>query len=192
MFDDRLQSGELLVFLKKGDEEAFTFLFTKYYEPLFCYASRIMNSAGEAEECVQSTFCHLWDIRKRLEIRDSIKSYLYRSVYNTCITALRKRQALAKYETSGELDLFFSRIVQNPHAEMQLIESETRREVLRTINELPQKCREVFVKCKMEGLSYAETAARLNISVNTVESQMSIAYKKLREKLNWLLLMYLA
>lgn len=190
-FDDSLKCDEFLHSLRNGDEEAYAFLFTKYYSHLYSYACRIMNNAGEAEECVQATFCHLWDVRKRIEICESVKSYLYRSVYNTCISTLRKRKSLAKFEETGLLDLYFSRVVQDPQAEMKLIDSETRREIIQTINQLPQRCREVFIKCKIDGMSYSEVAIDLNISVNTVENQMSVAFKRLREKLNWLLLIYI-
>jgi len=190
-FDDCKNSDDLLEALKVGREDAYSYLFATYYANLFSYACRIMNDQNEAEECVQATFCHIWDIRQRLEIRDSIKSYLFRSVYNACITLLRKKKVLAKYEESGLLDLYFARVIQNPQAEMRLIDSETRREILRTINTLPDRCKEIFVKCKIEGRTYSDVAESMEISVKTVENQMSIAYKKLREKLNWLLLMYL-
>jgi RNA polymerase sigma-70 factor (ECF subfamily) len=190
-FYDKLNSEELLKAIAEGNEDAYSSLFTMYYAQLFSYACRIMNDRNEAEECVQSTFCHIWDIHGKLEIRDSLKSYLFRSVYNNCITRPRQRKALAKYEESGQLDLYFARVVQNPQAEMRLIDSETRREILRTIASLPERCREIFVKCKIEGKTYAEVAENMDISVKTVENQMTIAYKKLREKLSWLLLIYL-
>jgi RNA polymerase sigma-70 factor, ECF subfamily len=189
-FDDSLDNEELLKALKEGREDAYSYLFLKYYSNLYSYACRIMNEESDAEECIQAVFCHLWDIKEKLEIRDSIKSYLYRAVYNNCISLLRKKKILAKYEETGLLDLYFTRVIQNPQAEMRLIDSETRRVILRTIASLPDRCREVFVKCKIDGLSYSEVAEDMDISVKTVENQMAIAFKKLREKLSWLLLIY--
>lgn len=74
-FDDCLYSDELLDALKAGREDAFSFLFVKYYSNLFSYAFRILNDIEDAKECVQLTFCHLWDIRKELVINDSLRSY---------------------------------------------------------------------------------------------------------------------
>lgn len=189
-FDDSQNRDDLLQALREGREDAFSFIFIKYYSNLFSYARRILNDDSEAQECVQATFCHIWDIRDRLVIRDSIKSYLYRSIYNRCITVIRQKKLLAKYEDVGLLDLYFSTIIQDSQAEMRLIDSETRQVILQTIDSLPKKCKEIFVKCKIEGQSYADVANSLNISVKTVESQMAIALKRLREKLNWLLMIY--
>jgi len=72
---------------------------------------------------------------------------------------------------------------------MRLFDSETRKIIISAINELPEKCREVFIKCKMEGETYSKVAEDLNISVKTVENQMSIALKKLRTKLDWLMIL---
>ncbi|OFY39479.1 MAG: hypothetical protein A2X18_05140 [Bacteroidetes bacterium GWF2_40_14] len=182
-FDDCLSSEELLNALNAGREDAFSFLFVKYYSNLFSYAYRILNDVEDAKECVQLTFCHLWDIRKGLVINDSIKSYLYRAVYNNSITILRHKKFLAKYEVKGLLDFYFTSIVQDPQAEMRINTSETKQVILDSIESLPKKCREIFVKCKIKGQSSAAVAQDLEISVKTVENQMTIAYKKLREKL---------
>lgn len=191
-FDDCLNSDELLNALKVGREDAFSFLFVKYYSNLFSYACRILNDTEDAKECVQLTFCHFWDIRKGLVINDSFKSYLYRAVYNNCITILRHKKFLAKYEVKGLLDFYFSCIVQDPQAEMRFTDSETKQVILNSIESLPKKCREIFVKCKIKGQSYADVANDLEISVKTVESQMTIAFKKLREKLKLTLKLFLS
>ncbi|MHC1778899.1 MAG: RNA polymerase sigma factor [Bacteroidales bacterium] len=173
--------------LRCGTREAYIFIFNTYHSSLYSYALRILNDENEAEECVQSTFFHIWDIRERLDIKESIRSYLYRSVYNNSITAIRKRRVVDKYEERGLTDLYFTRVVQSPEAEIKLIDSETRKEIINSINSLPQRCREIFIKCKIGGLSYNEVASMLNISVNTVENQMAIALKKLREQLKYLI-----
>ncbi len=173
--------------LRCGAREAYVYIFNNYHGSLYSYALRILNDENEAQECVQSTFFHIWDIRERLEIKESIRSYLYKSVYNNSITAIRKRRAVDKYEEKGLADLYFSRVIQSPEAEIRLIDSETRKEIINSINSLPQRCREIFIKCKIGGKSYVEVASMLNISVNTVENQMSIALKKLREQLKYLI-----
>ena len=63
-------------------------------------------------------------------------------------------------------------------------EAELNARINQSINELPEKCREVFKLCRFEGLKYAQIAEQLDISVKTVEMQMGIALKKLRQKLS--------
>lgn len=182
-------SKEFLEALKKGNEQAFTLLFNQFNLSLCSYAYRIVNNDSDAKEVVHNTFCRIWDNRKSIEINESLKAYLYRSVYNNCITLLRQRKQYAKFADQGLADLYFERIIQNPHAELRIIDSQTKKIILAAIDDLPKRCREIFIKCKIDGLSYPETAEDLNISVKTVEAQMSIALKRLRKSLDWLLLM---
>ncbi len=178
--------------LRGGSELAFTTLFNHYNLNLCSYAFRILNNNEEAREIVHITFCRIWDRRKSLEIKESLESYLYKSVYNNCISLLRKKKQHAMYVELGMADIYFNRIIQNPHAEMKLIDSEYRKYILSAINELPERCREIFIKCKIEGKTYPEVAKMLGISVKTVETQMSNALKKLRKNLDWLLILLIA
>jgi RNA polymerase sigma-70 factor (ECF subfamily) len=182
-------SKEFVNSLKSGSEAAFTLLFNQFNLSLCSYAYRILNNNNDAKEIVHNTFCNIWDNRKSIEINESLKSYLYKSVYNNCISLLRKRKQYAKYVELGLGDLYFNRIVQNPHAELRIIDSETRKIILSAIEDLPKRCRDIFVKCKIDGLSYPKVAEELNISVKTVEAQMSIALKRLRKNLDWLLIL---
>lgn len=178
----------LLDALREGKEEAYEYLFLNYYNNLYSYAFRILNNESDAKECVQSTFCHIWDIRKSLNINDSLKSYLYRSVYNGSIDIIRKKRVLEKYEERGFLDIYLYGVIQNPEAEIKLLGSETRKAVQSSINSLPERCREIFIRCRVMGYTHAEIASSLNISVKTVENQMTIALTKLREKLKYFIL----
>lgn len=135
--------------LKCGVDDAFVYIFNNHYDNLYSYALRILNNENDAQECVQSTFCHIWDIRERLEIRESLRSYLYRSVYNNSISIIRKKKILDSYEEKGLTDLYFSRVIQSPDAEIRLTDSETRKEIIESINSLPERCREIFIKCKI-------------------------------------------
>lgn len=175
--------------LKNGSEDAFTNLFNLYNVGLCSYAYRILNDDDEAREVVHSTFCKIWDNRKQLDINESLKSYLYKSVYNNSISLLRKKNQYKKYVDQGLGDLYFNRIVQNPHAELKLIDSETRKIISSAIDELPERCRAIFIKCKIHGLSYKDVAEEMDISIKTVEAQMSIALKRLRKRLDWLLVL---
>mgnify|MGYP002740571530 FL=1 len=85
------------------------------------------------------------------------------------------------------LDFYFSEIVQTPEAELALQNEDIRKALEEAINKLPERCREVFVLSKVEELSNKEIAEKLNISVKTVEVQMTKALSRLREELEWVL-----
>ena len=140
-----IKSKDFVASLKDGNEEAFTLLFNHYNLPLCSYAYRILNDNNEAQEIVHISFCKFWDNRKTIDINESLNAYLYKSVYNNCISLLRKQKQYAKYVDLGLGDLHYNRIVQNPHEELRLIDSENRKIILSAINELPDRCREIFI-----------------------------------------------
>jgi len=144
--------------IKRGDQELFSRLFKEHYGNLLSYACRLLSDESEAEECVHSTFCHLWDIRERVEIRDSVRSYLFRSVYNRAVSTLRQRKIISRYEEKGLSDLYFTRVIQSPQAEIRLITSETRKIIETAIDSLPERCREIFIRCKINGQTYSQVA----------------------------------
>lgn len=84
-------------------------------------------------------------------------------------------------------DLYFSTVIQTPDAEMMLERSEIEQAIMTVVDALPERCREVFILSKVEGLKNREIADRLGISLKTVEAQMTIAIKRLRKELGWLL-----
>ncbi len=184
-----INDNQFVASLVGGDELAFTTLFNRFNLKLCSYAFRILNNNEEAREVVHATFCRIWDRKSSIVIKESLESYLYKSVYNNCISHLRKKKQYGIYVELGLVDVYFNRIIQNPHAELKLIDSEYRKYILSAINELPERCREIFIKCKIEGKTYPEVAGLLNISVKTVEAQMTNALKKLRNSLDWLLIL---
>lgn len=176
--------------LKAGKQEVYEQLFAALYGPLCNYAASILKNMEEAEETVQNTFCKLWDLRAEIDIKTSIKSYMYRIVHNECMNRLRQIKNHAEHnfqyaQSKGE---------KNNDLEENIFGSELEIEIHKTINALPPRCREVFLKSRIGNLSYSKIAAELNISVNTVENQMVKALRILRESLKdympvvWLLI----
>lgn len=131
----------------------------------------------QARSLVQEVFVDLWTKRGHLALKYSVKSYLYTAVKNRSIDYLRSASKHVKLSLVGDQQL------ESPFQDA-LEEAELNDRINKSINELPEKCREVFVLCRFEGLKYSQVAAKLNISVKTVEMQMGIALKKMREKLS--------
>lgn len=163
--------------IKQRNRVAFDTLFRKYYVSLCRFSYIICRSREEAEECVQDMFVGFWEKAPTLQINTSVKAYLYKSSRNYTLNAIQKKQTEQHYleEYASQADLC---------EDHQTISDTEISELIQTgIKELPEKCREIFVLCKQEGLTYEELAAYLHISEKTVENQMSIALRKLREHL---------
>ena len=165
---------ELFSKIKKGDEKAFDILFRKYYAPLARFAMMFTKNEENADEVVQAFFVKLWQQRTKLKINSSVKSYLYTSVRNTALNFIKKEQTRTMYEEG------FVQTEKEP--ETVQIENEDFNKIYQeAVEKLPERTREVFILSKNEGLSYNEIADFLQISAKTVENNMGIAFKKLRE-----------
>lgn len=182
-----IESGQLLTSLQKGDEEAFAYIFKTFYSPLFNYAGRILRDDEQANDVVQDTFCRLYENRSNITIHISLKSYLYRSVYNNCIDLIRHKKVANAYVDAKMLDFYFSRIIQLPEAELKMLDEDIGEAIREAIAHLPERCRQIFCLSKLEGLSNKQIAEKLGISVKTVETQMTTAFVRLRKELEWLL-----
>lgn len=180
-------SDILIASLQAGEEKAFVYIFDRYYDGLLNYAGRIVRETELAHDLVQETFCKLYEDYVNLNVHLSVKSYLYKSVYNSCLNEIKHQKVVRNYADREVLDFYFSEIVQTPEAELALQNEDIRKALEEAINKLPERCREVFVLSKVEELSNKEIAEKLNISVKTVEVQMTKALSRLREELEWLL-----
>jgi RNA polymerase sigma-70 factor (ECF subfamily) len=175
--------------LRAGEGEAFTYLFERYYDALFHYASRLLHDAEPADDAVQETFCRFYELRGRVDLSGSIKAYLYKSVYHHCLNVFRHREVHEKFINREMMDFYFTTIMQSPDAELALDRETISLAVREAIDGLPARCREVFLLKKEEGLSNGQVSEKLGISVKTVEAQVTIAFRKLQKELEWLLVL---
>jgi RNA polymerase sigma-70 factor, ECF subfamily len=180
--------NELAVQLRSDNEEVFSFIFHQFYKELCRYALQMIRIEESAEEVVQETFVKIWEKRKELHITTSFKAYLYTAVRNRSINYLK-----SKFAQTKQTDI--DSVVHPHHSDVETtLEGKELQEILnQAISLLPEKCRIIFNLSRQTGLSYAEIAEQLNISIKTVENQMGIALKKLREYLHkyWEVLMVL-
>lgn len=146
--------------------------FRKLYLPLGMYALRIVDDADDAEDLVVETFLKTWhQVEEGGEI-DNFKAFLYRVVRNECISFLRRKKETVGVEFIPEVD------------EETVDTSERDAEIWKAIDQLPEKCREVFLLSKCDGLTNEEIAEELGISIKTVKNQMTKAFSRLREALS--------
>lgn len=175
---DRTEEIELFERIKNSDEGAFEILFHKYYKYLCLYASKIIQDDDSAEEIVQDLFVKLWEKREQLNIETSIKNYLFRSVKNLCLNFIQHNKTKLRYAQK-----VISEVEHNYSDDDSFTEMELSQKIDEGINSLPEKRREIFKLSRQEGLKYHEIATKLNISIKTVETQMRLAIKMLRDKL---------
>lgn len=180
-------SEQLIASLRNGKEQAFAHVFRMYYNPLLNYAGRILKDAESANDVVQEIFCRLFERRKELREGFQLRSYLYKSVYNSCLDVIKHRKVETNYINQELLDFYFSKVVETPEAELALLDEDLKGVIQHAIGKLPDRCREIFVLSKVEGLSNKQIAEQLSISIKTVEAQMTIAFMRLRKELGWLL-----
>lgn len=167
----------LISALKKGDSEAYTCLVDIYHHKLCVYACSLTNDMDLAEDIVQNVFIRTWKKRESLKDEFSIKSFLYRSVYNEFIDEYRKKKLVFPLEKKY-IDAL-SAIVEDrdEHAIERLIKL-----VKKEIKNLPPKCKEVFLLSKEEGLTNIEIAEYKEISIKSVEAHITKAFTILRRK----------
>ena len=191
MVVDYSEDRELLTLLRRGEISAFVDIYTTYYDALLNYADRLLNDMEAARDVVQQVYYKIWENRDALNISLSVKAYLFKSVYHGSLNTLAHQKNIQKYEQEQMTDFYFSTVIQSPEAEEALWKSDIEQAIQEAIATLPEKCREVFVLSKIEGLKNREIAEKLNISVNTVKTQKRKAYAFLREELQHLFVLFL-
>jgi RNA polymerase sigma-70 factor (ECF subfamily) len=130
----------------------------------------------EAKEIVQDFFVRFWSKREDVAIRFSLKTYLYAGVRNACLNAL----ASTKVAQRKLRDYTVPEISTDNALELMLV-AEQEDLLMQAVDRLPEKCRQIFHLSRMEKLSNQAIADQLQLSVKTVEAQISIALKRLRE-----------
>ncbi len=164
--------------MKQGDEDAFNQAFNLYYSRLCFFADHLIHDFDLSRSVVQDIFVDLWVNHENLNIHSSLKSFLFQAVKNKALNVLKHRKVESKFFAEQQKK-------DEPVSVQDLMEEAELNDRLNSaIQELPPRCKEIFILCRFEELKYSEIAERLNISAKTVEMQISIALKKIRQKLS--------
>lgn len=181
-----MNENELVSNLRKGSEEAFEFVFKKYFSGLCLFAEHYVKDKQIAEEIVEDFFCYLWEKCNYIAIESSLKGYLYTSIHNRCLKYLRHQKVQNNYIESLQY-LFTDKEILEPvsdsYPEDNLISKELEEKILHEIDALPDQCKKIFSMNRFENLTYIEISEKLGLSVNTVKTQMARALEKLRNGL---------
>ncbi|MBN2414737.1 RNA polymerase sigma-70 factor [bacterium] len=167
--DDRILS----IRIRESDQSAFKELYLRYYEAISRYVWYRLRSREQVEDLVQEVFTRLWSHRSRLRPDKSVKAYLYRTASNLIVDRYRKR---------GSETAFLSEVKSPVTDDSE--ETDIRLSMEAAIACLPPKEKTVVMLSRYEGLKYQEIADICHISVKTVESRMTKAFRRLREELD--------
>jgi RNA polymerase sigma-70 factor, ECF subfamily len=170
-----LEHHRLVQQIKEGNDESFREIFHAYYEGLCQYAFTLLRDMDDAEDVVQSMFLKIWEKRQELNINHTFKSYLYKAVYHQCVNQFDHRAVRLKFQERVTVDK--SHRVQQP----EVFPYELEERIVAVIKTLPKQCRTIFMMSRYQEMKYVEIAKELDISVNTIENQISKALRILRE-----------
>lgn len=164
------------------DEASFELFFKKLYPGLCIYCKvKFGFDIYQAEDIVNSAFIKLWQVRETIPQEMAAKSYLYKTIQSNSLNILKHQKVVdahARYLAATLPE------EGSPTGFDSLDLKQLRETIDIAIAELPEQMRRIFELSRIEGLKYAEIASRLEISVKTVETQMSRALSKLRDKLS--------
>lgn len=178
MADDFSDDITLIEALEKGDEKAFAFLMNHYFKKLCVYAQSLCKDKDQAEDIVQNVFLKLWKRRESLNNTTKLNSLLYKSVYNEFIDQYRQTKKVILLEKK-HIDLLSKVVDEEPDSNFDKLVKTINSE----IDNLPPKCKEVVILSKKEGLTNIEIAEFLKISIKSVESHITKAYKIIKDRI---------
>lgn len=174
----------------KKINDRFEQMYVSYFAKMKRFACEYVTSEEDAENIVHDIFTEMWEKKEVLSLSVNIVAVLFVSVKNRCIDHLRRRaveqQAAVHLQKEHDIALQMKLNSLEVLDDDLFTEENIEKIVTKAIASLPEKCREIFIKSKIEGKKQKEIACELNITVNTVETQMGIAYKKLKEELKYL------
>lgn len=159
-----------------SQDPKFEQLYLRFHPSLLSFAIYLTGSKVDAAELVNDVFLAVWEKRHTLSIDDNLKSYLFKAVKNRSANFHKK----AKLDTVGILP---NDKRSSLRADLPLEEKENAYQLNLILQSLPPKCKQVFVMSRMDGLKNKEIATLLDISIKTVENQMTKALKIFKEKI---------
>jgi RNA polymerase sigma-70 factor (ECF subfamily) len=175
---DQLENNEKHI-IQSLDKANFEMLFRSHFSGLCFFAHKYVKDFEAAKEIVQDAFLSLWEKRETIDMDRQVKSYLTMIIHNKCTNYLRDNR---KFDQNI---LHIENLAEVPEYDGadSMVEEELKNKIDTAIEELPEKCKQIFVMNRYENLKYQEIAVKLEISVKTVETQMSKALQHMRIRL---------
>lgn len=166
---------------------AFEDIYLSYFSKMKHFAKEYVISDEDAENIVQDVFMELWEKKEMLTMHLNLIAYLFTTIKNRCLNYLRHKtvvqEAATQLQEEYAITLQMNLDSLDAFDQNLFTEQDIEKVISKALDSLSEKCRKIFIMSKIEGKKQKQIAAELNISINTVETQMGIAYKKLRIEL---------
>ncbi|MEL6561914.1 MAG: RNA polymerase sigma-70 factor [Bacteroidota bacterium] len=154
-------------------------LFREHYSSMYKAAYHIVRDSQAAKDIVQDVFYQFWKSKNRIEIGPEIKGYLFKATVNLSINYVKKHK---KHTTvDAEETILKASLAYNPF--QAVVSNDLRANIDQAILKLPPKCQAIFMMSRYDGMKNKEIADTMGVSVKTVENQMGIALKRIKEDL---------
>lgn len=171
-----LSNEHLVSQIMEGNRNAYNYLVENYHDKIFSYALSLTNNYALTQDIIQNVFLKTWEFRDKLNPIYPIKSFLYKSTYNEFVNVYHKDLAISKVESK------FVEVINSISIDDNEDVLENKKAIIvKEIDKLPKKCKEVFLLSKTEGLTNPEIATHLGITIKAVEAQITKAYSVLRK-----------
>jgi len=171
---------------KKGNERSFEFFFKRDYNSIVGFCMQFLGDLDKSKSIAQDSFIKLWRNKEKVNSYNGIKSFLYVAAKTGCLNVLRHKKVVRTYKETklNQLEHQLKLDVLDSIHSNSLMLTELETLINTSIDELPEKCKNVFIKKRIELKKNKEIAEELHISVKAVEANMTRALKKLRVKLS--------
>ena len=169
----------LVLQLQNNEVEAFNALFNKYNSKLYRFAFSLLKNSEDAKEIVQEVFFRIWKKRNEIDSTKSFKSFLFSFSYNLIVDQLRLRLKDQEYRKFLKTHFESKKIEISDNLDYDKIVEQIRH----AVDQLPVRRKQVYILSREVGLSHNEIAERMGITVKTVENQITLALKHLKNSL---------
>ena len=178
---------KIKAFPEQREETRFEDIYLSYFSKMKYFAKEYVISEEDAENIVQDVFVELWENKEMLNMHMNLIAYLFTTIKNKCLNHMRHKIVVQNTATKMQEEYLISLRMNLDSLETfdnKLFSDQDIEKIInRALDSLPEKCRTIFFMSKIEGKKQKEIAQELNISINTVGTQIGIAYKKLRTEL---------
>lgn len=172
---EKLTDIEIAEGLRRDDRRVFNLLFDEFYPPVHYFAARLIDNDTEAQDIVIGVFNRFWKVKNNFSSKLDVRAFLYVATRNACLDYLRylQRQKEGRTEYSKGLE-------NTEDTERMIIESDLMHIIYTQVQNLPDKCKEIFILTYFKGLKANEISALLGVTVSTVTTQRQRAIQYLR------------
>lgn len=177
-----MDEQDIISKLQNSSHKAYEIIFKQHYAFLCAVAYEYVHDKYTSQSIVEDVMLTLWEKRKQISIKKSIKAYLMKAVRNQAIDFIRADQSFRSVDITDKQ--FRNCFIPDEDIFEQLVSQELEEQIQQIINGLPEECRKVFILSRYEDKSYQEISNQLGISVNTVKYHIKNALSILRESLS--------